>query len=109
MKYCHDLRLSGYFDWRLANMVELQDIYDKAVEAPEWLAPSRLPEPFNWHVKGNLFLTGDQWNGHQVTGRMPLESYEYHFDFNEGKPDKDPSGWLTLFRNACIVCAGPGI
>ena len=34
MKYCHGLRLDGYADWRLANMAELQGIYDKTVEAP---------------------------------------------------------------------------
>jgi hypothetical protein len=26
MEYCHDLRLDGYSDWRLANMAELQGI-----------------------------------------------------------------------------------
>ena len=105
MKYCHGLRLNGYSDWRLANMAELQGIYDKTVEAPGLAGPTKTPEAFTWHVKGNLFLTGDQWSGHQVTGRMPLESYEYHFDFNEGRPDKDPSGWPYPPRNACIVCA----
>jgi hypothetical protein len=29
MKYCHNLRLDGYSDWRLADMAELQGIYDK--------------------------------------------------------------------------------
>jgi hypothetical protein len=36
-----------------------------------------------------------------MTGRMPLESYEYYFDFNEGTADKDPSGWPP----ACVHCA----
>jgi hypothetical protein len=92
MKYCHSLRLSGYSDWRLADMSELQGIYDKTVEAPGLAGPTKTPYAFTWHVKGNLFLTGDQWSGHPVNGRMPLESYEYHFDFNEGRPDRDPSG-----------------
>jgi hypothetical protein len=93
MKYCHDLRLDGYSDWRLANMAELQGIYDKTVEVAGLSGPAKTPEAFTWHVKGNLFLTGDQWSGHPVTGRMPLESYEDYFDFNDGKPDRDPSGW----------------
>jgi hypothetical protein len=33
MKYCRDLRLAGYSDWRLANMAELQGIYDRAANA----------------------------------------------------------------------------
>jgi hypothetical protein len=93
VKYCHGLRLDGYLDWRLANMAELQGIYDKTIEAPGLAGPAKASQAFTWHVKGNLFLTGNQWSGHQVTGRIPLESYEDYFDFNEGKPDRDPSGW----------------
>lgn len=74
-------------------MAELQGIYDKTVEAPGLSGPTRSLESFTWHVKGNLFLTGDQWSGHPVSGRMPLESYEYYFDFNEGRADNEPSGW----------------
>jgi hypothetical protein len=108
MKYCHALRLDRYSDWRLANMAELQGIYDKGVEAPGLAGPSRPPRAFTWHVKGNLFLTGDQWSGHQVTGRMPLESYEYHFDFNEGRADKDPSGWPYPSSGMRALCVrGP--
>ena len=93
MKYCHALHLGGYSDWRLANLAELQGIYDASVEAPGLAVPSKMLRPFTWHVKANLFLTGEQWGGHAVAGRMPLESYEYYFDFNEGRSDKDPSGW----------------
>jgi len=105
MKYCHSLRLDGYSDWRLANMAELQGIYDKTLEASGLAGPPKNTEAFTWHVKGNLFLTGDQWSGHPMTGRMPLESYEYYFDFNDGKSDKDPSGWPypTSGRRALCV------
>src|SRR5271163_388287 len=34
IKYCRNLRLAGYADWRLANMFELQPIYDKTANAP---------------------------------------------------------------------------
>jgi len=108
MKYCHDLRLDGYFDWRLATVAELQGIYDKAVEAPGQAGPSKSPYAFTWHVKGNLFLTGDEWSGRQVTGRMPLESYEYYFDFNEGRSDDDPSGWPYPSSGMRALCVrGP--
>jgi hypothetical protein len=109
MKYCHGLRLDGYSEWRLANMAELQGIYDKTVEAPGRAGPAKDSHAFTWHVKGNLFLTGDEWSGHQMTGRMPLESYEYHFDFNEGRPDKDPSGWPYPSSGMRALCVrGPG-
>ena len=109
MKYCHGLRLNSYSDWRLANMAELQGIYDKTVEAPGLAGPAKSPEAYTWHVKGNLFLTGDQWSGRQVTGRMPLESYEYYFDFNDGKADKDPSGWPYPSSGRRALCVrGPG-
>jgi hypothetical protein len=65
MKYCHALRLDRYSDWRLANLAELQGIYDKAVEAPGLAGDTRSIEASSWHVKGNLFLTGDQWSGRQ--------------------------------------------
>jgi len=89
-------------------MAELQGIYDKTVEAPGLAGPIKNPRAFTWHVKGNLFLTGDEWSGRQVTGRMPRESYEYHFDFNEGRPDKDPSGWLYSSSGMRALCVrGP--
>jgi hypothetical protein len=105
VKYCHGLRLDSYSDWRLANMAELQGIFDKTVEAQGLSGPTKSTQAFTWHVKGNLFLTGDEWSGHPVTGRMPLESYEYHFDFNEGRPDKDPTGWpypISGMRALCV-------
>jgi hypothetical protein len=34
MKYCRNLRLAGYSDWRLATLGELVGIYDKGAEAP---------------------------------------------------------------------------
>ena len=58
MKYCHRLHLNSYSDWRLANMTELQGIYDKAIEAPGLAGPIEKPEPFTWHVKGEPFPDG---------------------------------------------------
>src|ERR1700760_124274 len=57
MKYCRDLRLAGYSDWKLATLSELEGIYDKNANAP---GLARLGGPakgsaFTWHVKGNLF------------------------------------------------------
>jgi hypothetical protein len=108
MKYCHSLRLNQYSDWRLANAVELQGIYDEALETPGLSGSGKTQEAFNYHVKGNLFLTGDEWIGHQVTGRMPLESYENHFDFNEGRAVVDPTGWPYPHAGLRALCVrGP--
>ncbi len=34
VKYCRDLRLAEYSDWRLATIDELQGIYDYSAKAP---------------------------------------------------------------------------
>jgi hypothetical protein len=62
MKYCRDLRLAGYSDWGLANMAELQGTYDSTADAPGLAGPHRKLRDFTFHVKGNLFLTGNQWS-----------------------------------------------
>jgi hypothetical protein len=54
-KYCRDLRLAGYSDWRLATLGELEGIYDKNANAPGRDGQGAS----TWHVKGNLFLTGN--------------------------------------------------
>lgn len=109
MKYCHGLHLDGHSDWRLASMAELQRIYDKTIETSGLAGPAKTPRSFTWHVKGNLFLTGEEWGGRQVTGRMPLESYEYHFDFNAGQAGKDPTGWPYPSSGMRALCVrGPG-
>jgi len=45
MKYCRDLRLAGYSDWRLATLAELGAIYDRNANAPG-LAGSGKESPF---------------------------------------------------------------
>ncbi len=104
VKFCHDLRLSGYSDWRLATLAELEGIYDKNADAP---GLARLGGPakgsdFTWHVKGHLFLTGDEWANNQ-SGRT--SGYQYYFDFNEGKSNNQPSGfpYSSAFMRALCV------
>jgi hypothetical protein len=107
MKYCRNLRLAGYSDWRLANMAELQGIYDKTANAP---GLARLGGPakgsdFTWHVKGNLFLTGNQWSSSQrIDDRGHPDGYAWYFDFNEGRPNNDPTGFPYPFTNMRALC-----
>jgi hypothetical protein len=106
MKYCRDLRLAGYSDWRLANMAELQGIYD-----PNANAPGRDGQRAStWHVKGNLFLTGNQWSSnYRMDDRGRPIGYAYYFDFNEGRPNDDPTGFLypsTFMRALCVRGSG---
>lgn len=93
MKYCRNLRLAGYSDWRLPNMAELQPIYDKTANAPGLSGPQKKPRTDTWHVKGNLFLTGNQWSSNYPTDdRGRPSGYAYYFDFNSGKPNEDEDG-----------------
>ena len=93
-KYCRDLRLAGYSDWKLPSMAELQGIFDKTVEVPGLAGDQKKLYAFTWHVKGNLFLTGDQWSSNfEVDDRGHYSGYADYFDFNEGISKNDPSGW----------------
>jgi hypothetical protein len=94
MKYCRTLHLASYSDWRLANMAELQGIFDRGANAPGLAGLRKKLRGFTWHVKGNLFLTGDQRSSnYRIDDRGRSNGYEYYFDFNEGKPNDQPSGF----------------
>lgn len=105
VKYCRDLRLAGYSDWRLANISELQGIYDKTANAPG-LAGTHDDVPTMWHVKGNLFLTGYQWSSERRNDdRGHPSGYAWYFDFNEGKSNNQPSGFpysSSFMRGLCV-------
>lgn len=103
IKYCRDLRVAGYSDWRLANMFELQGIYDKAANAPG-LTGMHSEEPTTWHVRGNIFLTAYEWAS-RLDGRTG--GYAYYFDFNDGKSNDDPTGWPYAFQFSSITRSKP--
>jgi TPR repeat protein len=108
-KYCCNLRTAGYSDWRLANLSELQGIYDRTAEAPG-LAGRHSEEPTAWHVKGYLFLTADEWSSSYIQDdRGHFSGYVYYFDFNEGKSNDDPTGWpygFSFTRALCVRGSG---
>jgi hypothetical protein len=105
--YCHDMRLAGYFDWRLSTIDELQGIYDDSGYA----APSPA-KGVEWSLagkpKGGLLLTGNHhWSstkGEDDRGRS--NGYAWYFDFSHGKRDWDPYGYHGNKRALCV--RGPG-
>jgi hypothetical protein len=104
MKYCRNLRLAGYPKWRVATLAELGAIYDRDANAPG-LAGSDQEDLFTYHVKGNLFLTGDPWGvERRYDDRGHPSGYEY-FDFDGGRSNNEPSGFpysISLMRALCV-------
>jgi hypothetical protein len=108
VKYCRELPLAGYSDWRLATRAELGAIYDRNANAPGLAGLDK--EPSTWHVKGNLFLTGDEWSSERrYDDRGRPDGYSWYFDFNEGKSNDDPTGFPyphSLMRALCVRGTG---
>jgi hypothetical protein len=108
VKYCRDLRLAGYSDWRLATLDELKGIYDKSANASGLSGPDNGPS--TWHVRGHLFLTGYQWSSERRNDdRGHPSGYAWYFDFNDGRSNNQPSGFpypFTFMRALCVRRSG---
>jgi hypothetical protein len=104
VKYCRHLRLGAYSDWRLATLAELETIFDRNANAPGLAGPSGKGTPLTWHVKGSLFLTGNQWSSSQLEDdRGHPSGYAWRFDFNEGRSfDGDELSFYTNKRALCV-------
>ena len=108
-KYCRNLPLAGFSDWRLAGIDELQGIYDKSVRA---LGRAGMHDDVSttWHVKGNIFLTGDEWGSAQRSDdRGHPSGYAWYFDFNEGRSNEEPTGFpysFSFMRALCVRNSG---
>src|SRR5882672_10956084 len=106
MKYCQDMRLAGYSDWKLATIDELEGIYDPTAEAPG--ISIRTGQHLKFHVKGNLFLTGDQWSSTRINDdRGRPNGFAWRFDFNNGvRFPYDHLGYSRLKRALCVRQSG---
>lgn len=104
VKYCRDMRLAGNSDWRLATLEELEGIYDKDANTPGLMGPSGKGHAATWHVKGHLFLTGNQWSSTQkMDDRGRPSGWAWRFDFNEGRSfDGDEVTFYTNKRALCV-------
>ena len=106
MKYCRDLRLAEYSDWRLATIDELEGIYDKSANAFGENPRSRWheAEPMTFHIRGGLFLRGDQWSStRELDDRGHPSGYAWRFDFNEGRRFGGDELWFYTNKHALCV------
>jgi hypothetical protein len=90
-------------------MFELQPLYDRAAVALGRAGDGRggNPRDFTWHVKGNLFLTGNEWSsGRTLDDRGKPSGYGYYFDFNEGKSTDVNLGYAAGNRALCARGSG---
>lgn len=104
VKYFRDLRLAGYSDWRLASLAELEGIYDRSANSPGLAGPPDATRAFSFHVKGGLFLTGNQWSSTQrMDDRGHPSGFAWRFDFNEGRPFGGDEVWFYTNKRALCV------
>jgi hypothetical protein len=88
-------------------MDEVQGIYDKSAESPGLMGTKRYHNisPATWHIKGALFITGDQWTTLRgLDDRGKPTGYVYYYDFNEGKSNDDPTGWPYSYDGMRVIC-----
>lgn len=108
-RYCRDLRLAHYTDWRLATIEELQRIYD-----PKALSPGEIPrshhhgpEPLFFHVRGDLFLTGMEWGRESQSDTGTPSEGAIFFDFQNGTVIKDEHHSVRERRALCVRRSSP--
>jgi serine/threonine protein kinase len=94
--YCRNLQLAGHSGWRLATVDELQGIYDASISFPGRCCVDH--RPVNWHVKGNLQLSGFDWSS--TSGNASGEALI--FGLLNGKRDSPRLGFTGSLRALCV-------
>jgi hypothetical protein len=101
-KYCQNLALAGYSDWRLPSIDDLQRIYDDSgFTAPH---PKDTILVLAGKAKGGLLLTGArEWSSNRVLDdRGHSTGYAWEYDFPHGSRWKDPLGYTGSLRALCV-------
>ncbi len=108
MKYCRNLHLAGYTDWRQPTLDELASLVDAPPSTSERAGNAEtFSIAIGRHVRGDLTLTGDSWSSNREIDRFGHPyGPGWFFDFASSKPSYD----LQLFRNTkyalCVRRAG---
>jgi len=98
-KYCRDLRLAGYADWRLASLDELETLVVNGAYDPGRADDAKfdfVAAASDRSVRGELNLVDDPWSSNR-----PLNEFHHpysdgwFFDFRTSQPSYD----LQQFRN----------
>jgi len=101
-KYCRNLRLAGYSNWRLPSADELERIYDGSdFTAPH---PKDVIPILAGRANGGLLLTGArEWSSSRVLDdRGHNTGYAGEYDFPHGTRWKDPLGYKGSLRALCV-------
>ncbi len=105
IKYCRNSTLAGLTGWRMPNMDELQGLYNQSITTRGMAGDKQHYRSFTWHIKGNLFVTGDQWTTLRgMDDRGKPSGYAYYYDFNEGKSNDQPVGWPYPYVGMRVIC-----